>query len=203
MDRAYGLDVGESGLASHLAVGDRFVFLDDRAGREHVVTNDVESHFEYDGRPNKILSKSDMVRRVGEADQGERAERVVKMLRTAVARVEMDGDTSAWMESMANLASTLVAYGIPDAIGSVEKLERLGTAVFSRTRVRRGAALDGLEPRRRKEWRSTVNDALDSLSGSTVTEALLRRLVADTVLEIVSNYEHLRTRDTTIGATRA
>lgn len=176
------LDVGETGIAKHLVVGDRFVFVGGPDGREHEVTDDHGSHFEYDGRPNKILSKDAAVKRAGAHDVGERTDRVVSALEGAIKNLNRAGDLSAWMTSMSDVVSTVLNYGMEEVVLELEKLEKLGTALFSQAKGRRDrTALETLDTRSYKEWNRATADAVASLRSVVVVESTLRPLVKEIV----------------------
>lgn len=172
------LDVGETGLAKHLVVGDRFVFVGGPDGREHEITNDHGSHFEYDGRPNKVLSKGMAVKRAGAHDVGERTDRVVSALQAAIKSLNRSGDLSAWMASMSDVVSMVVNYGMDEIVLKLEKLEKLGTGLFSQAKGRRDrTAIETLDTRSYKEWNRATADAIESLRSVMVVESTLRSLV--------------------------
>lgn len=172
------LDIDETGSAKHLAVGDRFVFVGGPDSREHEVTNDFGSHFEYDGRPNKRLSKDTPIKRVGTHDVGERTNRIVSALETAIKRLNQTGDLSLWMSSMSDIVSVAINYGMNEIVLKLEKLEKLGTGLFSHAKGRRNySAIETLDARSRKEWNQTSADAIAALKSVMVVEASLRLLV--------------------------
>ena len=176
------LDVGETGPAKHLVVGDRFIFVGGPDSREHEVTDDHESHFEYDGRPNKILSKDTAVKRAGAHDIGERTDRVVSMLEAAIKNLNRVGDLSVWMSSMSDVVSTVLNYGMEEVVLKLEKLEKLGTALFSQAKGRRDRnAIETLDTRSYKEWNRATSDAVTALRSVMVVESSLRPLVQDIV----------------------
>jgi hypothetical protein len=158
-DHRLGID--QAGPASFLAVGDRFVLSAGEDTREHVVTRDLDSHFEYDGRPDKRLSKDTPVKRVGTPDPGEQTARVVAALSHAVNNLEQTGDMATWANSIADVVSKAVTCGMSDdVLSALEKLERQGSAVFARARVSHGkAAVDDLNVAVRKRWTADVNQA--------------------------------------------
>jgi len=176
------LDIGETGPAKHLVVGDRFVFVGGPDAREHEITDDHESHFEYDGRPNKILSKNTAVRRAGAHNVGERTDRAVATLEAAIKNLNRSGDLSAWMASMSDVVSTVLNYGMEEVVLELEKLEKLGTALFSQAKGRRNrTALETLDTRSYKEWNRATADAVASLRSVMVVESTLRPLVKEIV----------------------
>lgn len=176
------LDVGETGPAKHLVVGDRFVFVGGPDGREHEITDDHGSHFEYDGRPNKVLSKDAAVKRAGAHDVGERTDRVVSALEAAIKSLNRAGDLSAWMTSMSDVVSTVLNYGMEEVVLKLEKLEKLGTALFSQAKGRRDrTALETLDTRSYKEWNRATADAVASLRSVMIVESTLRPLVQEIV----------------------
>ena len=172
------LDIEQTGAAKHLVVGDRFVFVDGNDKREHVVTADHDSHFEYDSRPNKHLSKDTLVKRVGAHDVGERKTRIVSSLETAIKQLNKNGDLSAWMVSMSDIVSTAINYGMNETVLQLEKLEKLGTALFSHAQGRREkAAIETLEKRASKEWNEASRTTLEMLRNSIMAETSLRTLI--------------------------
>jgi hypothetical protein len=176
------LDVGEIGPAKHLTVGDRFVLVSGRDNREHEITADHGSHFEYDGRPNKMLSKDEPVRRAGKHDVGERTDRVVSQLEGAIKLLNQSGDLSAWMSSMSDVVSSVLNYGMDEVVLQLEKLEKLGTALFSQAKGRRDrTALETLDTRSYKEWNRAAADAVAALRSSIVAEGSLRPLVQEII----------------------
>lgn len=172
------LDIGETGIAKHLLVGDHFVFLSGRDQREHEITKDQGSHFEYDGRPNKILSKDMAVKRVGNHVPGEKTQRAVSALKAAIDNLTRDGDLSAWMSSMSDVVSVVIGYGMEEVVVKLEKLEKLGTSLFSHAKGRRNrTALDTLSTHSVKEWKRATTDAINSLQSVMMVESPLRYLV--------------------------
>jgi hypothetical protein len=176
------LDVGETGAAKHLVVGDRFVFFGNADQREHVITADHGSHFEYDSRPNKRLSKDTLVKRSGAHDVGERTDRVVSALAGAIKQLNRYGDLSTWMSSMSDVVSTVLTYGMDEVVLQLEKLEKLGTALFSRAKGQRDrSAIETLDARSRKEWEHATASADAALRASIVAEATLRPLIKEII----------------------
>jgi hypothetical protein len=151
------LEIDEVGPASHLQVGDRFVFTDGKDGRQHEVTQDLESHLEFDGRPNKRLSKDVMVKRVGERDPAEMTERAVAALTAAVKNLERTGDVQQWAVAMSDVLARAAGSGMQDLLLPLEKLQKQGSAVFSKARPGHGKmAVDALVPAVRKRWAADV-----------------------------------------------
>jgi hypothetical protein len=172
------LDIEQTGAAKHLVVGDRFVFVDGNDKREHVITADQDSHFEYDSRPNKHLSKDTLVKRVGTHDVGERKSRIVSSLEIAIKQLNKSGDISAWMISMSDIVSTAINYGMNETVLQLEKLEKLGTALFSHAKGRREkTAIETLDKRNVKEWNQASASAIESLRNSIMAETSLRSLI--------------------------
>lgn len=153
-----------------------------------MITDDHGSHFEYDGRPNKRLSKDAAVERVGRPDPGERTDRVVATLEGAVAALSSSGDVAAWMTAMGDVVSRAAAYGMDEVVLSLEKLEKLGTALFARAKGKRGAAVDALDARSRKEWDRATADAAARLRASIVAESALRAVVQEIVRKCGDEY---------------
>ncbi len=162
------LEVDEVGPASFLSVGDRFMFNGGSDAREHTVTQDFDSHFEYDGRPNKRLSKDTPVKRVGAPDPGERTERVVNALTTAVRGLEMTGDLAQWANAISDVISRAATYGMDeDVILSLEKLEKQGSAVFAHAQLSHGKkAIDSLNNAIRKRWVADVTGLTQKVRGA-------------------------------------
>ena len=168
-----------------LAVGDRFVFFDARDGAEHEVTGDPDSHFEYDGRPNRRLSKDTLVKRVGKRDSGEALDRILDRLNMAVGRLQRDGDVSAWAGAVADILSRVTTHGMDDAAIPLEKLARLGDALFSKLRKRRGKdAVESLPTHDRKRWDAAVAGVEDALSrAAELAEGV--QAIRDVVSEVI------------------
>lgn len=154
------------------------MFVGGADGREHEITDDHGSHFEYDGRPNKRLSKDEPVRRVGQHEVGERTDRVVSQLEGAIKLLNQSGDLSAWMSSMSDVVSSVLNYGMDEVVLKLEKLEKLGTALFSQAKGRRDhSAIETLDTRSYKEWNRTTADVVAALRAVIVAEGSLRPLV--------------------------
>lgn len=170
------LEVDQVGPASQLQVGDRFVFTDRRDPNQHEVTQDLDSHFEYDGRVNRRLSKDVMVKRVGEPNLGERTDRAVTALTAAVKALESSGDVQAWTVAMTDVINRAAGSGMDDAIVPLEKLEKQGSAVFSKARPQHGKmAVDLLVPAVRKRWSADVGAAVQVIRSSLMEN--VRRVV--------------------------
>lgn len=153
------LEIGQAGQANNLLVGDYFVRVDDPNGKPKQVTNDLGSHFEFDGRVNKKLSKDTMVRRVGEAADGELALRASETFRAAVQALELNGDVQQWSVMMSDVLSRAVSAGLEDVLLPLEKLEKQGSAVFAKARRSHDqAAAASLTPAVRKRWVADVRD---------------------------------------------
>lgn len=176
------LDIDEVGPASFLTVGDKFMFHGGNDAREHTVTQDLDSHFEYDGRPNKRLSKDTPVRRVGAPDPNERAERITSILQLAVKNLEQTADTTKWTVAMSDLIQRAAAYGMGEkAIQSIERLEKQGSAVFARARVYHGkSAVEDLNAAVRKRWSAEVNATVQALQNALLED--LREVVRGIIL---------------------
>lgn len=177
------LEVNQAGPASFLQVGDKFIFTGGTPdNREHTVTQDLSSHFEYDGRPNKKLSKDTPVQRVGAPDPGETTERVVAALTNAVRGLEQTGDVAKWAQSVADVISRAAAAGMDqDVVLSLEKLEKQGSAVFARARVYHGkSAVEDLNAAIRKRWAADVNAVVQSVRGALLED--LREFVRGVIL---------------------
>lgn len=177
------LEVNQVGPASFLKVGDKFVFtggVPDK--REHTITQDLESHLEYDGRPNKKLSKDQSVQRVGAPDPGENTERVVAALTNAVRALEQTGDVSQWAQGVTDVISRAAAAGMDqDVILALEKLEKQGSAVFARARVFHGkTAVEDLNVAIRKRWAADVNSVTQLVRSALLED--LRQLVRGIIL---------------------
>lgn len=176
------LDIGETGSAKHLAVGDRFVYVGGPDNREHEITNDYGSHFEYDGRPNKRLSKDTPVKRVGKHDVGERTNRAVSALETAIKKLNQTGDLSLWMSSMSDIVSIAINYGMSEIVQKLEKLEKLGTGLFSHAKGKHNkSAIDTLNVHSRKQWNQASADAVAAMQSVMIAETSLRILVKNIV----------------------
>jgi hypothetical protein len=161
------LEIEQVGPASQLNVGDRFVFTDGQDRRQHEVTQDLDSHLEFDGRPNKRLSKDVMVKRVGEHDPGEMTERAVAALTTAVRNLEGSGDVQRWAIDMSDVINRAAGSGMRDAILPLEKLQNQGAAVFSRIHQAHGkTAVEQLVPAIRKRWTADVAIVVEIVRGS-------------------------------------
>jgi hypothetical protein len=172
------LDIGETGSAKNLLVGDRFVLINGSDNREHEITADHDSHFEYDGRPNKRLSKDQLVKRVGLHNKGERVDRIVTTLETAIKNLNKTGDVSSWMTSVGNVVSMAVNYNMSEAVLQIEKLEKLGTTIFSRAKGRRNhSAIETLDNKSRKEWNSAAENMITTLRSIIVAENSLRSVI--------------------------
>ncbi len=177
------LEVDEVGPAKFLSVGDKFMFSGGVDANEHTVSQDLDSHFEYDSRPNKRLSKDTPVKRVGAPDPGERTERVVSALATAIRGLEMTGDVAQWANAVSDVISRAATYGMDEnVILSLEKLEKQGSAVFARARLQHGkAAVDSLNNAIRKRWAADVGAMTQMLRGALLEDlrALVRAIISE------------------------
>lgn len=184
------LEVEEVGPASFLSVGDKFMFHGGSDGREHTITQDLDSHFEYDGRPNRRLSKDTPVKRVGAPDPGERTERVVQALTNAVRGLEATGDQSEWANAMADVIQRAATYGMDDVILPLEKLQKQGAAVFARARVFQGkSAADDLNVAIRKRWAADVNAVAQKLRDSILeSRNTLREVIREVIQKCGDDY---------------
>lgn len=175
------LEVDEVGPASFLNVGDKFMFSGTADPNEHTITQDLDSHFEYDSRPNKRLSKDTPVKRVGAHDPGERTERTVSALSIAIRGLEMTGDVAQWANAISDVISRAATYGMDeDVILSLEKLEKQGSAVFARARLQYGkAAVDSLNNAIRKRWAADVASVTQKVRGALLEDlrALVRAII--------------------------
>lgn len=176
------LEVDEVGPASFLNVGDKFMFNGGPDAREHTITQDLDSHFEYDGRPNKRLSKDTPVKRIGAPDPGERTDRVVAALQTAVRGLELTGDVALWANAISDVISRAATYGMDqDVILSLEKLEKQGSAVFARAQLSHGkGAIDSLNNAIRKRWTADVSGVTQKLRGALLED--LRAFVREVIV---------------------
>ncbi len=173
-DPKHHLEIDQVGPAKHLQVGDHFVFTDGENPGQHEVTQDHDSHLEFDGRVNKKLSKDVMVKRVGEHDPGERTERAVAALTGAVRALEQSGDIQQWNVTMSDVISRAAASGMEDAVMPLEKLSKQGAAVFSRARQQHGKmAIDLLVPAVRKRWSADVAGVTQVVRGSLMESVRL------------------------------
>lgn len=167
------LEVGETGQAKNLELGDTFRLVDGDDKRDHVVTDDHGSHFEYDGRPNKRLSKDTLVRRVGKPNEGESKDRLLNLYDASCRNLEKDGNVQAWLVALNDVISRAVSLGMDDAMPSFDKLERVSTAIFSRAKGKRGKlALDLLDTNDRKTWTSIKNATRQLIEDHLVVESL-------------------------------
>ncbi len=170
------LEVEQVGPAKQLAVGDLFVFTDGQDRGQHEVTQDHGSHLEYDGRVNRKLSKDVMVKRVGAPNPGEQTERAVQALMAAVKGLENSGDVQGWTVAMSDVISRAAASGMDDAVLPLEKLEKQGSAVFSKVRAQNGKpASELLVPAVRKRWAADVAAVSDVVRSSLMED--VRRFV--------------------------
>ncbi len=176
------LEVDEVGPASFLNVGDRFMFNGGPDAREHTITQALDSHFEYGGRPNKRLSKDTPVKRVGAPDPGERTERTVNALTTAIRGLEMTGDVAQWANAVSDVISRAATYGMDqDVIVSLEKLEKQGSAVFARANLSHGKkAVDSLNNAIRKRWAADVASVMQKVRGALLED--LRAYVREIII---------------------
>ena len=79
---------------------------------------------------------------------------------------------------MSDIVSTVLTYGMDEVVLQLEKLEKLGTALFSQAKGRRDrSAIETLDTRSYKEWNRATADALAALRSSIVAETALRPLV--------------------------
>jgi len=170
------LEIDQIGPASKLQVGDLFVFIDGSDSNQHEVTQDLDSHFEYDGRVNKKLTKDMMVQRVGAPNLGERTARAVTALQTAVKSLEQTGNVQQWAVMMSDVISRVGASGMHDAVLPLEKLAKQGSAVFAKVRqAHRKLAVDQLVPMVRKRWAADVTSVIQIIHNSLMED--VRRLV--------------------------
>lgn len=175
-DPKHHLEIDQIGPANQLQVGDQFVFTDGKDRNQHEVTQDHDSHLEFDGRVNKKLSKDVMVKRVGEHDPGERTERAVATLTACVRGLETSGDIQQWNIVMSDMISRAAASGMQDTLTPLEKLAKQGAAVFSKVRSAHGkAAIDLLVPAVRKRWAADVASVIQTVRGSLLED--VRRVV--------------------------
>lgn len=170
---SHRLEIGQLGSAKHLVVGDKFVLGDGSDPHEHTITHDQGSHFQYDNRVNKRLSKDTLVKRVGEFEIGERTNIVSVLLKNAVKAVETDADVNRWSASMTNIITRAANYGMQnDVVMALEKLEKHGSAVFSRVKMYNNKkAIDEVNPAVRKRWTAEVNHV-----SSLISDALIEGL---------------------------
>lgn len=166
------LDVGETGQAKNLDIGDSFRFVDGNDKKDHLITNDHGSHFEYDGRPNKRLSKDTLVVRVGKPNEGESKDKLVVMFDKACRDLEREGDVSAWLVSLNDVISRAITLGMDDLMRSFDKLERTSTASFSRSKGKRGSlAVDSLSVSDRKQWFAVKEEVRSQIQEFVVIES--------------------------------
>jgi hypothetical protein len=179
------LEVDETGIANNLRVGDRFKFVNFNDTREHVITNDHDSHYEYDGRLNKRLSKDTLVTRVGERDKGERLDRILSDLYEACRHLENSGDISLWMSAMSDIVHRAISYNMPqEVILKIEKLEKLGTDMFSKSKGKHGSsAYNTLEVKYKKQWELSKKDTQQTMKDSLFIETILRTLICQTIID--------------------
>ena len=181
------LEIDQVGPAVQLNVGDRFVFMDGTDGREHQVTQDVESHLEFDGRPNKRLSKDVLVKRIGEHDPGERTERGIAALTATVKALEGSGDVQQWAIAMSDVINRAAGSGMHNAIIPLEKLQNQGNAVFSRVNQAHGkTAVNQLVPAVRKRWAADVASVVEIIRGSLI-ENTLRQIIREAIISTGSH----------------
>ncbi len=179
-DLKHHLEIDQVGPATQLKIGDQFVFTDGQDRQQHEVTQDLDSHLEFDGRPNKRLSKDVMVRRVGERDPGEMTERAVAALTTAIRNLEGSGNVQQWAVDMSDVINRAAGSGMGDAILPLEKLQNQGAAVFSRVNKAHGKkAVDQLVSAVRKRWAADVASVLDVVRGSLMEN--VRTLVREVI----------------------
>ncbi len=175
------LEPGDRGPASSLNVGDRFTLIGGADAKEHQITQDLDSHLEYDGRPNKRLSKDTMVTRIGEHDPGERTASVVASLKQAVKGLEYSGDVSKWSVDVSDVVSRAASYGMSDVILSLEKLGKQGSAVFSKTRSQHGKmAADSLNNAVKRRWAADVGVVVKMME-----QELMENVNSDVLRELV------------------
>lgn len=180
------LEVDEIGQSNNLQIGDKFVFVNGPDKREHTITNNLESHFEYDGNPSRKISKGEIVKRVGKYDSGERRARTIDSLNLAIKNLNKTGDVASWMNTMSDVLSRAFAIGMEDVILDLEKLERLGTRLFSKSAGKNNKmAIDTLDPKSRKEWIRAVESATKMVEDSIVAESVLRNLVQKIVKKLI------------------
>lgn len=172
------LEVDEIGQSNNLQIGDKFVFVSGPDKREHTITNNLESHFEYDGNPSRKLSKGEIVKRVGQHDSGERRGRTLDSLSSAIKTLNKTGDVASWMNAMSDVLSRVLSIGMKEVVLDLEKLEKLGTVLFSKSAGKNNKmAIDTLDPKSRKEWIRAVESATKMVEDSIVAESTLRNLV--------------------------
>jgi hypothetical protein len=97
----------------------------------------------------------------------------VSQLEGAIKLLNQSGDLSAWMSSMSDVVSSVLNYGMDEVVLQLEKLEKLGTALFSQAKGRRDrSALETLDTRSYKEWNRASSEAVAALRSVIVAEGL-------------------------------
>lgn len=180
------LRVGESGMSTGLKVGNRFVFVDGRDKKEHTVTNDLGSHFEYDGKPNKILSKGETVTRVGEADPNENLYHYKEELKNTLYNLETVGDIGAFLDRGEGAINFLAKLQNGGKIS--DTLLKIAIDVFSDAPKRHGKkSIDLLDRKKRNEYLSAKKDAFD-LIDQNISESVIRELISEIIKKCGSKW---------------
>lgn len=173
------LRVGESGMSTGLKVGNRFVFVDGRDKKEHTVTNDLGSHFEYDGRPNKILSKGETVTRVGEANPNENLDHYKTELENALHQIETVGDIGVFLDRGEGAINFLAK--LPDGGKVADTLLKIAIDVFSDAPKRHGKKPIDLLDRKKRDQYLSAKEAAFNLIKTNLSESVIRELVSEIV----------------------
>lgn len=172
------LKVGESGIATDLKVGDRFVFVDQgRDKKQHTVTNDVGSHFEYDGKPNKILSKAETVTRVGEANPNENLDHYKTELENALHQIETVGDIGVFLDRGEGAINFLAK--LPQGGKIADTLLKVAIDVFSDAPKRHGKKPINLLDRKKRDQYLSAKEAAFNLIKTNLSESVIRELVSE------------------------
>lgn len=181
------LKVGESGMATDLKVGDRFVFVDQgRDKKQHTITNDAQSHFEYDGRPNKILSKAETVTRVGEADPNENLDHYSNELKNALHQLETVGDIGVFLDRGEGAINFLAK--LPEGGKIADTLLKVAIDVFSDAPKRHGKKpIDLLDRKKRNEYLSAKEEAFNLIK-TNLSESVIRELVSEIIKKCGSKW---------------
>jgi len=180
------LKIGDSGLASELKVGHRFIFLNQKDKKEHVITSDMESHFLYDNKPNKILSKAEIVKRIGEANPNEDLEHYQNQLESSLKDLENTGDIGTFLdrgESSINYLASLEKGG-----KVADNLLKIAIDVFSDAPKRHGkSSIQLLDRKKRQEYQSAKEQAFD-LIRSNLSESIIREVISEIIQKCGSKW---------------
>lgn len=168
------LDVNEIGYANDLKVGDSFLFKNSADSNQHLITSDEGSHFVYDNKPSKKLSKDTLVQRVGKRDPKETLERAKAFFEHAIKEIEANGDVVQWVSNVEKLQSMLATYNYSElSLQILDKLQKLGVALFGKSKGKKQSkAIDTLQSSDRKKWQEEVKFAKSKLLQEQIYENL-------------------------------